>query len=221
MSQAAGLALMLTVVFAVQMADAQSREAAVDRPAVVVSPEIQPDGRVTVRLLAPQAAASSFRASSALSHRGAVAAVIAVVVVSAAQAADPWSGTWVLNVAKSTFSPGPPPRAQTITIESIPSGWLHVVTEGVDAEGRKTYTERRARFDGLDYPAQGFPRPTTQAFTRIDDRRYQIVSKQGGVVVTRTTVTVSTDGQTMTTVTFGENDLSTINNRQVFDRKRR
>jgi hypothetical protein len=95
------------------------------------------------------------------------------------------------------------------------------VTEGVDAEGQKTHTERTAQFDGLDYPAQGLPRPTTQAFMRIDGRRYQIISKQEGVVVTRTTVTVSADAQTMTTVTIGENALSTINNTQVFDRKRR
>src|SRR5262245_26035510 len=33
----------------------------------------------------------------------------------AAQAADPILGTWVLNVARSTFSPGPAPRSETRT----------------------------------------------------------------------------------------------------------
>src|SRR6185503_3809595 len=33
----------------------------------------------------------------------------------AAQDADPILGTWVLNVAKSTFSPGPAPRSESHT----------------------------------------------------------------------------------------------------------
>lgn len=145
--------------------------------------------------------------------------LVACAMPSAAQGADPWTGTWVLNVGRSTFRPGPPPRAQTITIESHPNDGLHVVTDGVDARGQKTHTERTARFDGLDYPATGFPRPTTQAFSRIDARRYQIVSKQAGAVVTRTTVTVASDGRTMTTVTVGKNEEGVIGNTQVFERK--
>jgi hypothetical protein len=29
---------------------------------------------------------------------------------------NPFVGTWKLNVAKSKFSPGPPPQSQTVTI---------------------------------------------------------------------------------------------------------
>jgi hypothetical protein len=37
-----------------------------------------------------------------------------------AQASDPRIGTWKLNAAKSKYSPGPPPKSQTLKIE--PSG---------------------------------------------------------------------------------------------------
>ena len=34
-------------------------------------------------------------------------------------AADPWIGTWKLNVAKSKFSPGPPPQSRIRTVEKV------------------------------------------------------------------------------------------------------
>jgi hypothetical protein len=136
-----------------------------------------------------------------------------------AQASDPWIGTWRLNVARSSFNPGPPPRVQTINIQSREGDGLYVVTNGVDAAGRPTHTERLAKFDGRDYPAQGFEQPTTQAFTRVDDRSYAIVSKAGGRIITRTRVTVSSDGRTMTTVTTGDVGQGPINNTQVLEKQ--
>ena len=84
-----------------------------------------------------------------------------------AQASDPWIGTWRLNVARSSFNPGPPPRVQTIDIPVGEGDGLYVVTNGVDAAGRPTHTERLAKFDGRDYPAQGFEQPTTQALPAL------------------------------------------------------
>lgn len=47
-----------------------------------------------------------------------VAIFSACATILAAQAAEtnPFVGTWKLNVAKSTFSPGPAPKSQTVTI---------------------------------------------------------------------------------------------------------
>jgi hypothetical protein len=53
----------------------------------------------------------------------------------AAQAADPQVGTWKLDVAKSKYSPGPPPKEITLTIESQPDG-LKFTIVGTDAEGK-------------------------------------------------------------------------------------
>lgn len=146
---------------------------------------------------------------------------IAELVVQRAQAADPWLGTWRLDLTRSSFSPGPPPMSQTIEIQSRDGDGLYVVTNGVDARGRPTHTERTARFDGMDYPAQGFDQPTTQAFTRINDRSYEIVSKAGGRIITRTRVTVSLDGTTMTTVTAGDVGQGPLNNTQILENVKR
>jgi plastocyanin len=144
---------------------------------------------------------------------------IGELVVQPAQTSDPWIGTWRLNVARSSFSPGPPPRVQILDIQSREADGLYVVTNGTDAAGRPTHTERTAKFDGRDYPAQGFEQPTTQAFTRVDARSYSIVSKAGGRIITRTRVTVSPDGMTMTTVTTGDVGQGPINNTQVLEKQ--
>lgn len=111
--------------------------------------------------------------------------------------------------------------SQTIEIQSRDADGLYVVTNGVDARGRPTHTERTAWFDGMDYPAQGFDQPTTQAFTRINDRSYEIVSKAGGRIITRTRVAVSLDGKTMTTVTAGDVGQGPLNNTQTLENVKR
>ena len=62
------------------------------------------------------------------------AVLVASAVVLAAQTDQnsPFTGTWKLNVAKSKFNPGPPPKGETVTI--APDGKVSV--EEVDAEGK-------------------------------------------------------------------------------------
>ena len=64
-----------------------------------------------------------------------------------AQASDPRIGTWKLNVAKSKYSPGPPPQSQTLKVE--PSGQGEKVTsEVVAADGTRTTTQYTSGVSG-------------------------------------------------------------------------
>src|SRR5262245_65983626 len=69
----------------------------------------------------------------------AVAVVIgmltAAVGVLNAQAPVPGLATWKLNVAKSKFSPGPPPKAQTVTFLAAGQGVKGVI-DGVAPDGK-------------------------------------------------------------------------------------
>ena len=47
---------------------------------------------------------------------------------------NPWIGTWKLNLEKSTFSPGPPPKSQTSIVEAVGQG-LKISNDGIDAQG--------------------------------------------------------------------------------------
>ncbi len=68
-----------------------------------------------------------------------------------AEAADPAIGTWELNLAKSHFEPGPPPKSQVRTYE-VPTQVTQLRSRGLDAEGRPTTSNvsRAARRRGRE-----------------------------------------------------------------------
>jgi hypothetical protein len=69
-------------------------------------------------------------------------------------AANPAIGTWKLNVARSKYTPGPPPKSATITYEETADG-IKRTGESVDAEGKTTSFGYTAKNDGKDYPVHG------------------------------------------------------------------
>ena len=71
-----------------------------------------------------------------------------------AQASNPRSGTWKLNLAKSKYDPGPAPQRNTMKIEASGEG-EKATTEGVNAAGTATGTQYTAQYDGKDYPMTG------------------------------------------------------------------
>src|SRR5260221_11788697 len=63
------------------------------------------------------------------------------------------TGTWELNLAKSTFSPGPPPRRQTLTFQAAGPQWTALL-QGVDAAGKPINPDMddlAITFDGRDH----------------------------------------------------------------------
>jgi hypothetical protein len=111
-----------------------------------------------------------------------------------------WFGTWTLNLARSTYSPGPPPfKRATRRIE--PSGDRITITdEQVRTRGGITHLEWTGTFDGVDYPVQGVELVLTNAYRRVDDRTYELIQKIDGQVVGNARLTISPDGRTITTV---------------------
>jgi hypothetical protein len=49
---------------------------------------------------------------------------------------DPLIGTWKLNLAKSTYSPGPSPRSQSATFQAEGKG-LRETLEAMNAQGNQ------------------------------------------------------------------------------------
>lgn len=117
---------------------------------------------------------------------------------------DPQVGVWKLNIAKSTFSPGPPPKSATTTIEAAGAG-TKVVVDQVMADGAKRHWEFTANYDGKDSPVTGNPDVDTVARTRLNPTTVQTISKKGGKVTTTQTSAVSSDGKTRTVTTKGVN----------------
>lgn len=137
----------------------------------------------------------------------ALLAAIALTATLDAQPAPPaaWFGTWHLNVAKSTYDPGPPPyKRASYRIEPWEDG-LKVTYDMVHPRGGVTHLEWTGKLDGRDYPLQGIEEFMTYAYTPAGDGTYEVTVKVDGRAVARSTITVSPDGKTMTTTTAGRN----------------
>jgi hypothetical protein len=131
------------------------------------------------------------------------AAFVATIgLAPAAQAPDPIVGTWKLDVAKSTYKPGPAPKSATVVIEAAGKG-LKVAVDAVPAEGAPMkwgYTNAR---DGKDSPVTGNPSYDSVAITQASPTEGSIDYKKGGKTVMTAKTVVSKDGKMLTVTTTG------------------
>jgi hypothetical protein len=113
---------------------------------------------------------------------------------------DPFLGTWQLNLAKSKYTPGPPPKSLTVNIQAEGQGQRVTVT-GVAAGGNPINRTATAVFDGLPHPtAENNPNQDAAAATGVDAYTQIFSDTKAGKLVGTTTIVVSQDGKT-TTVT--------------------
>ena len=112
-------------------------------------------------------------------------------------AANPVLGTWKLDVAKSTYRPGPPPASETRVYEAAPEG-VKVTIITTDANGKSVTIEHPANFDGKDYPLTGSSRADAISLKKIDDYRSEAILKHASTIIGTAKRVVSKDGKTMT-----------------------
>jgi hypothetical protein len=137
----------------------------------------------------------------------------------AAQGADPVIGTWVLNVAKSKFSPGPAPKSESRTY--VMAGQeIKATSKGVDGDGKPATGEWTVVYDGKDRPTTGDPDADMLSLKRIDAFTTEFTQKKAGKVVSSGTRAISRDGKVMTITTKGTNAKGqTVNDVAVFEKR--
>ena len=148
---------------------------------------------------------------------GLVVLATALVESVSAQAprGDPMEGTWVLNVAKSTFAPGAaPPRAGSYRYVNRSDGYTMWVSSTVGATGIPGFNFSLRKYDGRDYPTynvtsltalviDGDSSPnTTQSARVIDAYNTELFNKTDGVVVSKVTRTMARDGKSFIQRTY-------------------
>jgi hypothetical protein len=128
-------------------------------------------------------------------------------------------GTWKLNLAKSTYSPGPPPRSRTLTYHAEGQG-IRVTLESVDAQGNTTKGSDVAFDDGKSYPVTGNPAFDAQAGKVVNDSTAWIIRTKAGKVAQTLIGVVSADGKTNTITTAGVTaDGRQINDVSVYEKQ--
>jgi hypothetical protein len=152
------------------------------------------------------------------------ATVLGIVVAlfgirSAAQGTDPIVGTWVLNVAKSKFSPGPAPKSESRTYV-VAGKEIKATSTGVDAEGKPTAGGWTIVNDGKDVPLTGNPDADVLSLKQTDAFSTEFALKKAGKVVITGTRTIARDGKVMTITNKGTNAKGqAINDVLVFEKR--
>jgi hypothetical protein len=145
-------------------------------------------------------------------------------------ARNPIVGTWRLNLEKSQFESGSPPKGQTREYSQRRDGLIVANIWSINAQGNPSFTQTVSKYDGKEYgqynqttletfQATGIQTGNTQAFTVVDVYTVDIVNKIDGRVATTSRRTVSEDGKTMTHIVKGTNAQGkTYTNMLIFDR---
>jgi hypothetical protein len=154
-----------------------------------------------------------------MTARGILPALAACLVgAAAAFAADLNAGTWKLDSAKSTFSPGAP-KNDTVVVEVV-GGSMKVTVDGTDGAGKKVRSEWTGKFDGKDYPVKGDPASDARSYLQVNDHTLQLTLKKGGKVTTTGLIVVAQDGKSRTVKTSGMDPQGKmVHSTAIYDRQ--
>jgi hypothetical protein len=120
----------------------------------------------------------------------------------AAQAGEPLEGTWLLDVAKSTFTPPPGLKGQMRTY-TLSEGVERMTARGMSGDGKSTLVQYQARYDGKDYDIVGSVGGDKISLKRLDKLTTESTQKRDGKPVIVAIRRVSPDEKTLTVETKG------------------
>jgi hypothetical protein len=135
-----------------------------------------------------------------------VASVVAVLSSVAVAQTDQHVGTWKMNPAKSSFKPGPAPKALTLVYTSAAGGNLVVLLQGTDPESKPINPDKNTQaitMDEKDHATTGNQNWDTTSWKRVNANTFEVIRKKAGKTVQTGTNTVSADGKTMTVTSKG------------------
>jgi hypothetical protein len=125
-------------------------------------------------------------------------------------------GAWRLDLAKSRYVPGPPPRSEMRTYVRDTEGVKGTIQRRRE-DGREEVIEYRADFD-REFPVMGTAAYDTIKLKRIDARTAEAVLSHAGRVFGTARRVISDDGRTMT-ITFRQEDRGILESNTAVYRK--
>lgn len=136
----------------------------------------------------------------------------------AARTEDPILGTWQLDVSRSKYVPGPPPRSERRTYDATPEG-LKVTIARMEADGHPVTIEYTADYNSMEYPVSGSSEVNTIALRRVDIYTAEATLVHAGKVMGAARRVVSKDGTTLTISLEGTDSRGRFNNVSVYARQ--
>jgi hypothetical protein len=125
-------------------------------------------------------------------------------------------GTWRLDLAKSTYFPGPAPRTETRVYTADKDGVKGVINR-VYADGHTEIIEYRANYDH-EQAVTGTPAYDAITLKKIDDYTSESILSHAGMVYGTARRVILPDGNTMTIAFERKTRDDTIRNVAVYHR---
>lgn len=125
-------------------------------------------------------------------------------------------GSWQLDLVKSRYTPGPPPRSEVRTYMRDKDGVKGTIRRRLQ-DGREEVIEYRADFDH-EYPVMGTAAYDTIRLKRIDARTAEAVLSHAGRVFGTARRMISDDGRTLT-ITFRQENQGILESNVAVYRK--
>ena len=142
-----------------------------------------------------------------------------------AASTDLLSGTWELNLSKSTYNPPDLAPKSNKVVYTVIGDSVQVVADGVNAQGKATHAEYTARFDGTEVATNATtdgkpnPEPSTAAWKKIDDHTYEVSNKSQGQAFNTNRIVIAPDGKSRTSTITGKGAQGqTLNHTVVMDK---
>ena len=112
---------------------------------------------------------------------------------------DAFAGTWKLNLAKSKYNAGTPPKSEVRTYEATGDS-EKLTVNGISADGSRVTWGYTVRFDGKYYAITGSGPGGSDAIAvkRVNARRVEASLQKDGKAFQTANRVVSQDGKTMT-----------------------
>jgi hypothetical protein len=144
-------------------------------------------------------------------------ALTLLIAASTALAADPFLGTWKLNLAKSRFLSDESMQELTITW-AAQGDKLRVSGAGTSADGRPIRYSYDPIYDGKDYPPAGVWNWDAVSNNQVDENTREDRYKKNGKMIRVERRTVSPDGKTLTYAIEADTAKGRAKGLLVFDR---
>ena len=138
-----------------------------------------------------------------------------------ASAADGYTGTWKLNVAKSKFSPGPAPKAVTVVIAEKGADFS-VTATGTNSADKPTSVKYTFPMKGgpLAYTENAPTNGATVVIKRANASTLEGTSTLNGKETGTTTTVLAADGKSFTrTVKATNAEGKPVNNTEVYEKQ--
>ena len=130
----------------------------------------------------------------------AVSTMLLFALTSVASAADPFIGTWKLNLDKSKYAAGAAPKSMTRTY-AVAAGGIATTVTGVDADGSTISQAATLTYDGKDDAWTGSAAFDAVSLKKVNGTTVKGVLKKDGKIVGHTTRTLSAKGTVLTLAT--------------------